>query len=484
MAYDSKGLFIGGEWRAASDGVFDDYNPSTGQVWASIPNATRADTAAAIEAAHKAFPAWAAMPFVARAALLNKAAALIEARQQDFVAAIGQEVGGTFGKCMYESTVTPGVYRTAAATGFGPIGEILPSAYDRMSMAVRKPIGVVSVISPWNFPLILSSRGIAFALAAGNTVVLKPSEESPVTGGLLFAEIFEEAGFPAGVVNVITCGRDNIAEVGDELVSNPLVKGISFTGSTPVGKSIAGKAGGLLKKCCVELGGKDALIVLDDANVDLAVNAAAFGAFFHAGQICMSVERIIVAPNLADEFTAKLVAKAATLKVGPTDDKSNIIGPLINARQADRVEAHIKDALAQGAKAAAGGERNGLFFPATVLTGVTPQMSVWRDETFGPVAPIIVADGEDAMVELANDTEYGLSAGIITDDRERGMRIAGRLDTGMAHINDSSVNDEFHAPFGGSKDSGTGRHGGRWAIETFTETRWITSANGHRQFPI
>ena len=223
--------------------------------------------------------------------------------------------------------------------------------------------------------------------------------------------------------------------------------------------------------------------MLDDANVDHAVNAAAFGTFFHAGQICMSVERIIVSPNLADEFTEKLAAKAATLKVGPTDDKSNIIGPLINARQADRVEAHIADALAQGAVAAAGGGRNGLFISPTVLTGVTPQMSVWRDETFGPVAPIIVADGEDAMVELANDTEYGLSAGIITDDRERGMRVAGRLETGMAHINDSSVNDEFHAPFGGSKNSGTGRHGGHWAIETFTETRWITSANGHRQYP-
>jgi aldehyde dehydrogenase (NAD+) len=301
---------------------------------------------------------------------------------------------------------------------------------------------------------------------------------------LLFAEVMEEAGFPEGVVNVVTCGRDNVGEVGDELVVNPLVAGISFTGSTPVGKSIAGKAGALLKKCCVELGGKDALIVLDDANVDHAVNAATFGSFFHSGQICMSVERIIVAQNLADEFTEKLTAKAASLKVGPSDDKSNVIGPLINARQADRVEAHIRDALAQGATATTGGTREDLFIPPTVLSGVTPQMSVWRDETFGPVAPVIAVAGEDAMVELANDSEYGLSAGIITDDRERGMRIAERLETGMAHINDSSVNDEFHAPFGGVKNSGLGRHGGHWAIETFTETRWITGANGHRQYPI
>lgn len=484
MAYQSRGLFIGGKWQDASDGAFDDYNPSTGEGWASIPNASRADAASAIEAAHKAFPAWAATPFVQRAALLNKAAAIIEARQQEFVEAISQEIGGTFGKSMYESTVTPGVYRTAAATSFNSVGEILPSAYNRMSMAVRRPIGVVSVISPWNFPLILSSRGIAFALAAGNTVVLKPSEESPVTGGLLFAEVMEEAGFPEGAVNVVTCGRDNVAEVGDELVVNPLVAGVSFTGSTPVGKSIAGKAGALLKKCCVELGGKDALLVLGDANVDHAVNAATFGAFFHSGQICMAVERIVVAQNLAEEFTEKLTTRAGSLKVGPTDDKANVIGPLINAKQADRVEAHIRDALAQGATATTGGSRDGLFISPTVLSGVTPQMSVWRDETFGPVAPIIAVEGEDAMVELANDSEYGLSAGIITDDRERGMRIAERLQTGMAHINDSSVNDEFHAPFGGVKDSGMGRHGGHWAIETFTETRWITSANGHRQYPI
>ncbi len=484
MTYEAKGLFIGGQWRAASGAAFDDYNPSTGKVWASVPNATRADAAAAIAAAHTAFPAWAATPFVQRAALLNKAAAILEARQQDFVAVMGPETGSTFGKCMYETTVTPGVYRTAAAMTFGNTGEILPSAYDRGSMAVRSPVGVVSVISPWNFPMILSSRGIAFALAAGNTVVLKPSEESPVCGGLLFAEVFEEAGLPEGVVNVVTCGRDGVAEVGDELVANPAVRGISFTGSTPVGKAIAGKAGSLLKKCCVELGGKDALIVMEDANVDHAVSAAAFGAFFHSGQICMAVERIIVARNLAEDFTEKLAAKARTLKVGPTDDKANVIGPLINARQADRVEAHIRDALAQGAVAAAGGGRDGLFVPPTVLTGVTPQMSVWRDETFGPVAPIIVADDEQAMVDLANDTEYGLSAGIITDDRERGMRVASRLETGMAHINDSPVNDEFHAPFGGTKDSGSGRHGGRWAIEAFTETRWITSANGHRQYPI
>lgn len=484
MTYEAKGLYIGGKWRPASGGAFDDNDPSAGSVWASIPNANRADAKAAVEAAHAAFPAWAATPYVQRAALLAKAAAIFESRQQEIVALLGPETGSTFGKCMYETTVSPGVYRTAGATQFASMGEVLPSAYDRVSMVQRVPLGVITVISPWNFPMILSSRGIAFTLAAGNTMVLKPSEESPVCGGLIFAEILEEAGFPEGVFNVVTCGRENVAEVGDELIANPLVKGICFTGSSAVGKSIAGKAGSLLKKCCVELGGKDALLVMQDANVDHAVNAAAFGAFFHAGQICMSVERIVVARNLADEFTDKLIAKAKTLKVGPTADKSSIIGPLINARQADRVEAHIRDALDKGATAATGGSRDGLFFPPTVLTGVTTQMSVWRDETFGPVAPIVVADDEQAMVDIANDTEYGLSAGIITDDRERGMRVAARLETGMAHINDSPVNDEFHAPFGGMKDSGLGRHGGRWAVEAVTDTRWVTIANGHRQYPI
>lgn len=352
-----------------------------------------------------------------------------------------------------------------------------------VSMAVRRPLGVVSVISPWNFPLLLSLRGLSFALAAGNTIVLKPSEETPVTGGLLIAELFEEAGVPGGVLNVVTCSRDNVAEVGDELVSNPNVRAISFTGSTAVGRQIAGQAGSLLKIACIEAGGKDALIILDDADMDRAVDAATFGSYMHQGQICMAAERLVVDQSIAGEFTDRLVERTKALKVGNPMEMENIIGPIINQRQLDNIHAQVTDAVDKGAKLLTGGTHEGLFYQPTVLSGVTQEMSVFRDETFGPVAPVIVARDEDHAVELANDCEYGLSSGIITRNEERGLSVANRLNTGMVHINDSPVNDEPHAPFGGVKSSGLGRHGGRWSVESFSETRWITLERGGRHYP-
>jgi acyl-CoA reductase-like NAD-dependent aldehyde dehydrogenase len=331
--------------------------------------------------------------------------------------------------------------------------------------------------------MILSSRGFAPALAVGNCVVLKPSEETPVAGGLLFAEILEEAGVPPGVFNVVTCSREHVAEVGDELITHPAVHGISFTGSTAVGRKIAGQAGGLLKKCCVELGGKDALIVLDDADLERAVNAASFGSFMHQGQICMSVERIIVAESLADEFTDKLVATARKLNVGDPRQLGNCIGPVINETQLAKIRAQVDEAAAAGAEILCGGKHEGLFFEPTVLAKVTRDMRIFREETFGPVAPIITAATDDEAVEIANDSDYGLSAGIMTRDEERGLSIAQRLKTGMAHINDSPVNDEPHVPFGGVGASGLGRHGGKPGIDTFTELRWVTLERGGRHYP-
>jgi aldehyde dehydrogenase (NAD+) len=351
-------------------------------------------------------------------------------------------------------------------------------------MAIRRPIGVVSVISPWNFPTLLTARGIAFALSAGNTVVLKPSEETPYCGGLLFAEIFEEAGIPGGVLNVITCSRDNVSAVGEEMVEHPLVKGISFTGSTAVGRGIAARAGAHLKKCCVELGGKDALIICDDADMDRASGAANFGSFMHQGQICMSVEKILVQESVLSKFLDRFKERASKLKVGDTTrDKSHVIGPLINDRQVAKVKSQIDDAVAKGAKIVLGGKVDGRFVEPTIVTGVTSDMTLYRDETFGPVVSVIPFSTDEEAVAIANDTEYGLSSGVITKDEYRGMAIAQKLETGMCHINCSSVNDEPHAPFGGSKSSGVGRHGGRWATDTFTETRWITLERGGRGFP-
>jgi aldehyde dehydrogenase (NAD+) len=350
-------------------------------------------------------------------------------------------------------------------------------------MAVRQPMGVISVISPWNMPGILTARGFAFPMAAGNTVVLKPSEDTPYAGGLFFAEVLEEAGVPRGVFNVVTCSRERVAETGDEMVENPLVKGISFTGSTAVGRHIAAKAGAHLKKACVELGGKDSLIVLDDADMERATQAASFGSFMHQGQICMSVEKVLVQESVYPEFLRRFVERAARLKVGDTADKANVIGPMINDRQVARVKHQIEDAVARGARVALGGRIRDRFVEPTILTHVTPDMAVWREETFGPVAVVVPFRTDAEAVALNNDTEYGLSAGIITADEARALAMARQLETGMCHVNCSSINDEPHIPFGGTKASGLGRHGGRWSVETFTETRWITLDRGHRPFP-
>jgi aldehyde dehydrogenase (NAD+) len=482
MARVFDGMFIGGRSVAARK-TFADLNPADGSVWAQVPDGGREEARAAIEAAHAAFASWSALPFNRRAHYMAKVAEVFDKRKMQIVEALQGEGGGWFGKGMFETGYVPEIFHAAAASSYAPIGEVIPSEHGKLSLALRQPLGVVSVISPWNFPVLLTGRGIAFALAAGNTVVLKPSEETPYCGGLLYAEVFTEAGVPEGVLNVVTCSRANVQAVGEELIENPRVKGVSFTGSTAVGRQVAARAGAHLKKCCVELGGKDALIVCDDADLERASAAASFGSFMHQGQICMSVEKVLVHEKVFDEFMRRFVERAAKLKVGDPKDKSNIIGPLINDRQAAKVKEQIEDAVARGARVVLGGRVNGRFVEPTILVGVTPDMKVYREETFGPVAPVIPFASDDQAVALANDTEYGLSSGVITRDEQRALAIARRLETGMCHINCSPVNDEPHAPFGGSKASGQGRHGGRWATETFTETRWITLERGGRAFP-
>jgi len=482
MDIDGYKMYIDGQW-IETDETFADYNPATGDTWAEIPDGTRENAGRAVAAAAAAQAEWAALTHGQRAGYLLSVADILEKRQKDFADALIDEGGSWIGKGMFESGYVPGLFRAAAAAVYQVTGEILPSDHGKVSMVVRQPLGVVSVISPWNFPLLLSARGLAFALAVGNTVVLKPSEETPVSGGLLIAELFAEAQLPPGVFNVVTCSRDNVAEVGDELITNPLVGGISFTGSTAVGRQVASKAGMMLKKACVELGGKDSLIILEDADMELALNAASFGTFMHQGQICMSVEKIIVAESIAAEFTERFVAKVKSFNVGDPREMPNVIGPIINQRQLDKIHSQVTDAVDQGAQLLAGGSYEGLFYQPTVLTGVTPGMRVYQEETFGPVAPIITVNGVDEAVAVANDSEYGLSAGIITRDEEQGLAVANRLQTGMAHINDSSVNDEPHVPFGGMKNSGIGRHGGKASVEAFTELRWLTLERGGRHYP-
>lgn len=478
-------MYINGEWVNAINGrTFEDCNPFTGEVFAKLPCGERADIKQAIDAAAAAFPAWARTPPSEKRMYFLKAADILERRQKDILQILTEETGATFGWGMFQAQFTPGLLREAAAQVHGAVGEIIPADLPgAFFMTIRQPVGVVAGISPWNAPLILSLRAVALPLAYGNTTVLKPSGESAVSGGLVFAEVFEEAGFPKGVFNVVTNSPDFSQEVGDELVTNPKVRRISFTGSTEIGRQLAEKAGRYLKRVALELGGKDPLIVLKDADIDYAVNAAVFGSFLHQGQICMSVERIIVEKPVAQEFIDKLVKKARGLKVGDPREPDTVIGPLINREQLNKVRIHVEEAVAGGAKLLCGGKYEGLCYYPTVLTDVTADMKVFCEETFGPVAPVIVVKDADEAVKVANNSRYGLSAGIITRDFEKGLELAERIESGMVHINDSSIHDEPQVPFGGVKDSGWGRHGGRAALEEFTELRWITMQRTPRQYP-
>ncbi|MBW1649556.1 MAG: aldehyde dehydrogenase family protein [Deltaproteobacteria bacterium] len=469
-------MYINGKW-VNNGNTFEDYNPATGAVWANIPDGDKKVAINAIDAAVSAQAKWATMPHTERAGILLKVADILEKRNADFVSVLVDESGSWIGKAMFEAGYVPNIFRAAAASVYQMTGEILPSNHGKVNMLVRKPLGVVSVISPWNFPLLLSARGLSFALAVGNTVVLKPSEETPVSGGLLIAELFEEAGAPDGVFNVVTCSLKNVEKVGSELISNPHIKGISFTGSSEIGRQVASKAGYLLKKATLELGGKNSLIILKDADMELALNAVNFGVFLHQGQICMSVEKIIIDEAIADEFTKRFIEKIKTFKVGEPSGKSNVIGPIINKKQLNKINELITEAVQKGAKLLIGGKYESAFYNPTILTDIKPNMRIYYEETFGPVASIFMVKNIDEAVAIANDSKYGLSAGIITGDEKKGMEIAERLQTGMVHINDSSVYDEPHIPFGGIKNSG------RASVEAFTELQWLTLERGGQHYP-
>ena len=484
MAREYK-MYINGEWVDALDrAMYDDYNPYTGEVFARVPSGKRGDARRAIEAAAAAFPAWSNTLPAERQALFLKAADILQKKQNEIVTILAEETGCTFGFAMFQTMFTPGLLREAASQVHNPIGEIIPADLPgAFYMAIRQPVGVVAGIAPWNAPLILSLRAICLPIAYGNTAILKPSTESSVSGGVVIAEIFHEAGFPKGVLNLVTNGPGGSGEVGDELIENPRVRRINLTGSTSVGRQLAEKAGRHLKRVSLELGGQNPLVILRDADVDYAVNAAAFGAFLHQGQICMSVRRIIVEKPIAREFTEKFVKKISAFKVGNPKEPDTIIGPLINKQQFSQVKGNVDAAVRDGAKILCGGKAEGLCYHPTVLTNVKPSTPFAREETFGPVVSVIEVENEEEAVRAANETAYGLSAGVITRDFVKGLAVAERIETGIVHINDQSVHDEPQVPFGGVKDSGWGRFGGRAALEEFTELRWISMQRTPRQYP-
>ncbi len=385
---------------------------------------------------------------------------------------------------MFQHHFVTGLLRQAASIPYQPLGQVIPSdTPGRLAMGIRKPVGVVAAIAPWNAALILSARSIAAPLAIGNTVVLKPSELSPIIGGLIWGEIFTEAGLPAGVLNIVTHAPGEAGPIGDELVENPAVRRINFTGSTATGRRLAEAAGRQLKRVVLELGGQNPLIVLADADLEYAVNAAAFGAFLHQGQICMSARRIIVERGIAEEFSAKLATKTSGLKAGDPRERDTIIGPLINESALSLVKERVEQAVAKGAKVLAGGEAVGPVFQATLMTDVPADSDLGAHETFGPVASLEVVDSPEEAVARANATPYGLSAGILTSDPDRGFALAQLLDAGIVHVNDQPVADEPQMPFGGVKDSGYGRFGGQAVLDEFTELRWITVQSGTHPYP-
>jgi acyl-CoA reductase-like NAD-dependent aldehyde dehydrogenase len=484
MSATYQGL-IGGEWvDSAGGGTFDDLDPFTGDVVAHVSAGGREDARRAIDAAAAAFPAWSKTPPAVRQQVFLRAAEILERRQDEVVSLLARETGASFGFGMFQMHFVPGLFRQAAGLAYAPIGEILPSDMPgAFAMGMRRPVGVVAAIAPWNAALILSARSIATPLALGNTVVLKPSENSPFVGGLLWGEIFEEAGLPPGVLNIVTHAREQADEIGDELCANPKVRRINFTGSTEVGRKLAEAAGRHLKRIVLELGGSNPLIVLADADLDYAVDASAFGAFMHQGQICMSARRIIVERPIASAFIERLVAKTRGLKTGDPNAHDTIIGPLITPAALALVKGRVERAVSDGARVLVGGEVDGACYQATLLTDVAPESEFARVETFGPVAAISVVEDADAAVRLANETSFGLSAGILTGDNDRGLRLAEGIEAGIVHVNDQPVHDEPQMPFGGVKDSGWGRFGGTAAIQEFTELRWVTVQSGTRPFP-
>ena len=483
MAASEISLIIGGESRKAAS-TFDRLNPITGAAATRSAAASVEDATAAVDAARAAFPAWSQTGPNARRALLMKAADALDAKVDDFINAVMEEIGATEGWARFNLMLSSSMVREAAALTTQIGGEVIPSDKPGcIAMAIREPAGVVLSMAPWNAPIILATRAIAVPLACGNSVVLKASEQCPRTHGLI-VQAFVEAGFTGGIVNLVTNAPQDAADVVGAMIDHPAVRRVNFTGSTPVGRIIAKRCAEHLKPVVLELGGKAPLIVLEDADLDEAVKAAAFGAFMNQGQICMSTERIIVVDAIADAFAEKFQAKVGTMAVGNPREGKTPLGAVVDSKTVSHVRSLIDDALAAGATQLNGGEADGVLMPAHVIDRVTPQMKLFRDESFGPVVGIIRARDEAHAIELANDSEYGLSASVFTRDTARGLRVARQIQSGICHVNGPTVHDEAQMPFGGVKASGYGKFGGRAGIDSFTELRWITMETQPGHYPI
>ena len=482
---EQQQLLIGGEWTAATGGgTFERVDPFTGDAVTVAASASRDDARRACDAAAAAFPEWSSTPPGQRRAVLTTAADLLMERAPQIAATMTEEVGGTFGWGMFNCDLASRMLREAGAQTYSVTGEVIPSDVPgALAMGVRQPVGVVVGMAPWNAPVILSTRAVAAPLAFGNTVVLKASEQCPRTHAAVVGAI-ADAGVPAGAINLIIHSPDDAPDVVDELIAHPAVRRVNFTGSTKVGRIIAMKCAEHLKRCLLELGGKAPQVVLPDADLEAAADAASFGAFMNSGQICMSTERIVVDRAVAGELGEKLAERASRLVAGDPRDQGTMIGPVTSDSARTRVMELIDDARSKGAEVLAGGDARGNVISQTVLANVTPEMRIYAEESFGPVVTIVPVDGDEEAVRVANDTEYGLAAAVFGEDVDHALEIARRIESGICHVNSSTVHDEPQMPFGGVKSSGWGRFGGKAALEEFTELRWMTVQQTARHYPI
>ncbi|MDR0593670.1 MAG: aldehyde dehydrogenase family protein [Bifidobacteriaceae bacterium] len=477
--------FIAGEWcEGAASAEAADTDPYTGETLTTIRLAAKADVDRAYAAAAEAQVEWGAAAPARRAAVIAEAGRVLQERQAEIVDWLIHESGSARFKAAFEAGLVAGAAPLQATMPYRAHGQIRPSDTPATENRIlRQPLGVICVISPWNFPFVLSMRSVMPALALGNAVVLKPASDTPVTGGLLVAKVLEEAGLPAGLLSVVVGSG---GEIGDYLVEHPVPKLVSFTGSSEVGQHVGAVAvgGSRLKRISLELGGNAPLVVLDDADVEQAAVAAVFGRFLHQGQICMSTNRIIVDASVHDQFVEAFVEHTRRLKHGDPADPEVLVGPIINRAQLDGLVAKAALARAQGARQVLGGEPTGQVLPPHVFTEVTQSMALAREEIFGPLAPIIRAADESEALAMANDTEYGLSSAVFSGDLERAARFGAKIEAGMTHVNDQTVGDEAHVMFGGEKNSGLGRFNDDWVIEEFTRTHWLAVNHGPVAYPV
>ena len=476
--------FVDNQWRKAGDNrLFEVHEPYSGRVFARVPAGSRAEARVAVDAASKAFAGWSESTPAKRAGLFLKAAEIVKRRRSEIAEVLARETGSTISFATFQQDLVAATLEQVAGWVFLPKGEVLETNLPRThSIGVRRPLGVVACFTPWNGANILSWRAVISPVAAGNTVVVKPSEFAPVSAGIMVAEVAEEAGFPAGVINVVTHAPGAAAAIADEFFERPEVRVINLIGGVRTARMLAERAGRTLKRTVLELGGFNPMIILDDVDLDYAVRTATFGSFFHQGQICMNTRRIIIQRKIHDEFLGRFVARAKTLPAGDPLVPKTIIGPLITRDAVKLIDDRVKEAVSRGAKVHTGGKHDGNIYYPTILTDVPPDAAIANDETFGPVVIVEVVDTPDEAIAAANRTLYGLTSSILSGDTYKAFEMAPKVLAGIVNVNSPTVNDEIHAPMGGVRDSGWGRTGPR-SLEDFSDVIWINSYSGQRQYP-